>query len=214
MTILFLSALAVAFSGAMMPGPLLTYTIKQSLNTGPAAGFIIIAGHGVLEIILIVLIFLGFDALLQSSFAQIFIGIFGGLLLVYMGYDIIKNSVQNKIKFELDESKSNTKNMLISGFFISAANPYFLLWWAIIGLGFLIEAYKSFGVTGVMVFYSGHILADTIWYGLISIVIGTTRKFINNNLYRVIIISLGCILVFFGFSFFYKAITNISFSAY
>ena len=32
MTIIFLSAFAVAFSGAMMLGPLLIYTIKQSLQ--------------------------------------------------------------------------------------------------------------------------------------------------------------------------------------
>jgi hypothetical protein len=79
-----------------------------------------------------------------------------------------------------------------------------LLWWAIIGLGFIIEANKSFGVTGVMIFYSGHILADTIWYGLISIVIGTTRKFINNNLYRVIILSLGAYLFSSVLTFFIK----------
>ena len=36
----------VALTGAMAPGPLLTYTIRQSLHTGPLAGFfVIIAGN-------------------------------------------------------------------------------------------------------------------------------------------------------------------------
>ncbi|MDD3364168.1 MAG: LysE family transporter [Syntrophomonas sp.] len=206
MIMIFLSALAVAFSGAMMPGPLLTYTIRQSLNTGPYSGFIIIAGHALMEIILIALIFMGLDIILQSNYVQISIGIIGGLLLIYMGSDMIVSSLQNKINIELDNNKSSARNMLLSGIVISAANPYFLLWWAIIGLGFLIQAYKLFGTAGVFVFFIGHISADFIWYGLISIIVGTTRKFIKENLYRIVIVVLGCLLIFFGGSFFYKAI--------
>lgn len=206
MLVIFLTALAVAFSGAMMPGPLLTYTIRQSLNTGPHSGFIIIAGHAILEIILIALIFLGFDIILQSNSAQITIGIIGGILLIYMGFDMIFNSLKNKLKIELEYDKSSTSSMLLSGILISAANPYFLLWWAIIGLGFLIQAYKALGIIGVFTFYVGHILADFIWYSLISLVVGKTRKFIKEKLYRIIIVALGCLLIFFGGSFFYRAI--------
>ena len=192
-----------------MPGPLLTYAIKQSLNNGPHSGFIIIAGHAILELILIVLIFMGFDLILQSNTAQISIGIIGGLLLVYMGFDMIFSSLKKRVKIELNNNNSSTRNMFFSSIVISASNPYFLLWWAIIGLGFLIQAYKAFSIAGVFAFYTGHILADFIWYGFISIIIGTTRKFIKEKLYRIVLIILGCLLVFFGFSFFYKALLII-----
>jgi Putative threonine efflux protein len=209
MFVIFLSALAVAFSGAMMPGPLLTYTIRQSLNNGPYSGFIIIVGHALLEIILIALIFMGFNVILQSNSAQISIGIVGGLLLIYMGFDMFLGSLKNRIKIKFDNKKTDARNMLFSGFGISAVNPYFLLWWAIIGLGFLIQAYKSFGIAGVFVYYIGHILADFVWYGFISVIVGTTRRFINENLYRVVLVMLGCLLIFFGASFVYKAILNL-----
>ncbi|MDD4801560.1 MAG: LysE family transporter [Syntrophomonas sp.] len=210
MVVLFLTALAIAFSGAMMPGPLLTYTIRQSLSTGPWSGFIIITGHALLEIILIALILAGFDVILQSSPAQISIGIIGGLLLVYMGYDMFYGSLRNKIKIEMDNnSQPNPRNMVLSGFIVSAANPYFLLWWAIIGLGFLIQAYKSFAVAGIIIFFLGHISADFIWYGLISVIVGTTRRFIKEKLYRIIIAGLGALLVFFGGSFFYSAVLSL-----
>jgi threonine/homoserine/homoserine lactone efflux protein len=206
MILTFLTSLTLGFSGAMMPGPLLTYTIKQALNTGPLAGFIITLGHAILEVILIALIFLGFDIILQMDIAQIIIGIVGGILLIYMGTDMILSSVKNKIKIELEHNISGTKNMLLSGMVISGINPYFLIWWAIIGLGFLLEAYKSFGPLGVLVFYVGHASADFIWYGLVSTIVGTTRRFIKENLYRMIIVVLGGILVFFGGSFIYKAV--------
>ena len=77
---------------------------------------------------------------------------------------------------------------------------------AVIGLGFLLEAYKSFGILGIAAFYAGHIGADFLWYGLISGVVGKTRRFIKENLYRSIIVVLGSLLVFFGGNFLYKAL--------
>ncbi len=210
MGLVFISSLTVAFSGAMMPGPLLTYTIRQSLNNNPSAGFIIISGHALLEFLLIILIFSGFDLILQSTLVQILIGLIGGLLLVYMGADMIVSAYKNKVEISTDPTQSQTKNMLFSGFLISAANPYFILWWAVIGLGFLIQAYKLFGLAGVAAFFFGHILADYIWYGAVSMITGKTGRFIKGTYYRLLIAFLGAVLVFFGGSFFYNAFLIIS----
>jgi threonine/homoserine/homoserine lactone efflux protein len=203
--LIFFSSLAVGFSGAMMPGPLLTYTIRQSLQKGPSSGFVIITGHALLEAALIILIFLGFDVILQSTNAQITIGIAGGLLLIYMGADMVISALKKRVSIDISGENAKTGNMLLSGALISAANPYFILWWAVIGLGFLVQAYKLFGAPGVIIFFVGHILADYIWYGAISAITGKSRRFISDRIYRVIIISLGAVLVFFGGSFFYNA---------
>lgn len=206
---IFLTALGVAFSGAIMPGPVLTYTIRQSLKIGPKAGFLIMTGHAVLEVALILLVLLGFDAILQSNAAQVAIGIVGGLLLLYLGVDMLRGAVKNTVKIQIDSAGSESKSMVLSGFLISASNPYFLLWWAIIGLGFLLTAYKQFGVRGVAVFYFGHILADFIWYGAISTIIGKTRKFISETVYRAVVGVLGAMLVYFGGNFVISAIKSL-----
>jgi threonine/homoserine/homoserine lactone efflux protein len=209
MAMLFLTALGIAFSGAIMPGPVLTYTIRQSLVSGPKAGFLIMFGHAILEIALISLIFLGFDVLLQSDAAQIAIGMVGGLLLIYLGYDMISGAIKNKVRIRVEGEGGGSRGMILSGFLLSASNPYFLLWWAIIGLGFLLGAYKAFGAQGVVVFYLGHILADFLWYGAVSTLIGKTRRFISERLYRGIIIGLGCMLVYFGGNFVYQAVRSL-----
>lgn len=198
---IFASALAAAFSGAMMPGPLLTYTVKQSLAVGPAAGFTIISGHALLEIALIILIFLGFDIILQSQPAQVAIGLLGGVLLIYMGVDMVVRAARRQVAVTVTGGAADSQNMVVSGFLISAANPYFLLWWAVIGLGFLLQAHRAFGTAGVVVFFIGHILADAIWYGFVSVVVGTTRRFIREQPYRLIIAFLGMVLIYFGFTF-------------
>ncbi len=209
MLFLFFSAFVVGFSGAVMPGPLLTYTIRKAMSIGPRAGFIIIAGHGILEMFLVIIIFLGFDIVLKSELSQIIIGIIGGILLAYMGIDMIVNSIKNKVSIKTDSDKSGSGNMILSSVVLTASNPYFIIWWAIIGLGFIMRSYESYGVAGVAVYYFGHITADVTWYAFVSVIVGKTRRFIKEKPYRIIILCLGCILVFFGVQFFYGAIQKL-----
>jgi len=204
MLFLFFSAFVVGFSGAVMPGPLLTYTIRKAMSIGPRAGFIIIAGHGILEMFLVIIIFLGFDIVLKSELSQIIIGIIGGILLAYMGIDMIVNSIKNKVSIKTDSDKSGSGNMILSSIILTATNPYFIIWWAIIGLGFIMRSYESYGVAGVAVYYFGHITADVTWYAFVSVIVGKSRRFIKETPYRIIILCLGCILVFFGIQFFLR----------
>ena len=203
MAVLFLSALSVGFSGAMMPGSLLTYTIQQSLKTGVRAGILISVGHALLEAGLILLIFLGLGSILQTDLAQIIVGLAGGALLAVMGAQMLLGSLRNTIQIQTAGGQEKAKNarLIASGAVISATNPYFLLWWMVVGLGFIMQSYNTLGAAGVAVYYFGHISADFIWYVSISAVIGKTRRFIKETPYRIIIAALGVLLIYFGITF-------------
>ncbi len=209
MAALYFTALAVGFSGAMMPGSLLTYTIRHSLKEGPKVGFLVIIGHALLELLLIAGIFLGLDMVLKSDAAQITIGIVGGILLCYIGVDMILKAARGQVSVSMDAKTKNSDRMMLSGALLSMANPYFLLWWAVIGLGFLTQAYRDFAVWGVAIYFLGHITADFAWYGLISTVVGKTRKFIKEKPYRIIIMVLGGLLIFFGARFLIDALGKL-----
>ena len=213
----FLSALGVGFSGAMMPGSLLTCTIRQALAIGIRAGFVLVAGHLALEAVLIGLIFLGFDSILQSMVAQIAIGLAGGALLLYMGVDMVVGAVRGRVQVAVEGTGGSTagnatdrpaRGLFLSGLALSAANPYFLLWWAIIGLGFLLDAYRLHGAAGVGVYFAGHAAADVIWYGFISLLVGSTRRFLSERPYRAILTILGLLLIYFGARFVLGAVST------
>lgn len=209
MTGIFLSAMAIAISGAVMPGPLLTFTVRQAFSGGLKSGVLIMLGHALLELLLIALIFMGFDILLQSTVTQAIIGAVGGVLLGWMGVGMLLGALGNTLKIET-EGTASTQSLVASGFLISAMNPYFLLWWAIIGLGFLLSAYQAFGFWGAGVWFAGHIATDFLWYGFLSWLIGKTSRFLDARLYRMMVGGLGVMLVFFGINFFYGALKGFN----
>lgn len=209
MLVLFFSAFVVGFSGAIMPGPVMTYTIEKALVKGRHAGFVVIIGHALLEIALIAAILLGFDIIIKSTLAQIIIGLVGGLLLAYMGTNMILAAVKDKLSLQPGSNNKFASNMVLSGFLLSASNPYFILWWAVIGLGFLIQSFDTLGYIGVFIYFLGHIAADFVLYGSLSLLVGSAKKFIQGKVFRVIIAVLGYALVGFGAKFLIGAITTI-----
>lgn len=192
-----------------MPGPMMTYTIRQSLTGGPRVGWLITLGHMVLEIVVVVLIFLGFGAFMQTKTAQFAIGLGGGLLLLYMGLNMVIASARNRVSIQLEGPATTAGNLFLSGFLLSASNPYFLLWWAVIGLGFITQSYTTFGLAGVLIYFLGHTSADYLWYSFVSTLVGKTRHFIQDKPYRILIALLGILLVYFSLSFLVSALRLI-----
>ena len=193
-----------------MPGPLLTYNINQSMRVGIRSGFLLIAGHAILELATIALLFLGVGTFLSTNTAQIVIGLAGGLLLILFGAIMVRDVIKGKAKLDLQESgKGKSGNLVINGIVISAMNPYFIIWWTVIGLGLMLAAYNAYGIPGIAVFFVGHILADLTWYVFISILVSRARKLLNDKAYKIIVGILALVLIGFGVSFIMSAATNL-----
>lgn len=199
---IFLQSLLIGYSGALMPGSLLTYTLDRSIKSGAKAGLLISIGHALLELVLVVLLFLGIGRYLGTPLAQMIIGILGGIVLFFFGATMLMDIYKNKININFkDSTEVKNSSIILSSALISASNPYFSVWWAAVGLGLLMNAYNLFGIIGVVLFYVGHITADFSWYLFIAALIGKTRHFINIKVYRIIIGVLGICLIGFGVGF-------------
>ena len=91
------------------------------------------------------------------------------------------------------------------GIVMSAANPYWIIWWATIGLGYILRS-KEYGIIGILVFFCGHLLADLAWYALISTAVGKGRSFFSDHIYRGIIGVCAGFLTVFACYLFYEVI--------
>src|SRR4030043_7163 len=97
---------------------------------------------------------------------------------------------------ELDAKSETGMHPVLAGVLMSAANPYWLIWWLTIGLGYVMFSMK-YGWLGVALFFIGHILADFAWYTLVSGAVAQGRRFISDRLYQGFLA--GCGVFLFGF---------------
>jgi len=203
------ASFVMGLSGAMMPGPMLAVNIEGSLRKGFWAGPAVVAGHVVLELLVVGLLFVGLKEVLINPWVSAAIGILGGGYLAWMGVGMIRGALRKEISLEQSQTGAAAKRsgtylrLAGAGFALSASNPYFLLWWATVGLSSLSLA-QGLGFMGVAVFYTGHGMADLAWFTLISAGIATGRRWLSDRVYRMIITLLGLCMAGFSLYFMYS----------
>ncbi|WP_353683734.1 LysE family transporter [Thermodesulfovibrio sp. 3907-1M] len=193
-----LSSFLIALSGAMMPGPLFAITVSETPRRGWLTGPILVAGHGVLELSLLLLIVSGLGSFLQMNETFIVVALVGGLFLFIMGLSMFRSLPELSLQNEFNRQAKGS--LFLSGILLSLANPYWSFWWATIGLGYLVQA-MEIGVIGIVAFFTGHILGDLAWYSGVSVGVYKGKKVLNDSLYRKIVFL--CALILMGFSFYF-----------
>ena len=206
--IIFWSSFIIAFSGALVPGPLLTYTITKSLEKGWFAGPMIIIGHGILEICMLIILILGLSPILNNSLIIGIISILGMIILLFISIGMFKTLKEKEIDFYQKKEFKFKNNLIIFGIIMSLSNPFWFIWWVTIGINYITLSIK-YKILGVLLFFIGHILADFLWYSIVSLSIHKSKKFINIILYKIIISVCASLLIIFSLWFGYTGILKL-----
>ena len=202
---MFFFSFLIALTGALSPGPLLTFTIYKSLNQkrGYLAGFYIILGHSTIEFVFIIGLLAGATILFQNIIFLTLIGIFGGIFLILFGFFIIRDVKKRELSLNLFEIQEDVKgfkgNSYLGGIIVSLSNPYWEFWWAVIGLSFIVNFQIGFhNPLGLLLFFIGHELGDFVRYVPISLLTYFGSKTLNPSIYKYILIICGAFMIAFG----------------
>jgi threonine/homoserine/homoserine lactone efflux protein len=204
---IFITSFVVALSGALMPGPLLSVTISESAKKGAWVGPLLIVGHGILELAFVGIILWGLGELLQKDIVLSGIAFFGSVILLWMGFTMIQGAKTLTLEGELKKTEDKKityflTNPIAAGIIVSLSNPYWTIWWLTIGLAYVFMSIK-FGILGLAVFFVGHILADFVWYTIVSTSVSYGKRFLSDRVYRGIIVFCGFFLLSFSIYFFW-----------
>ena len=203
---LFSTSLLVGYSGALMPGPLLAVCVAEAAQRGFWTAPALIAGHGVLEVALVLALTVGLGTLLRRPGVGTAIALAGGTFLLWMGQDIVRAAWQGTVSLQLAPSQgAGPAGPFVAGIVVSALNPYWVLWWATVGASYVALACTS-GTKGLAAFFSGHILADITWYLLVALVVATGRRAVDDTVYRGVLVICGLFLLGLGAYFLYSAV--------
>ncbi|HSM00704.1 MAG TPA: LysE family transporter [Candidatus Limnocylindria bacterium] len=216
---IFVSSFLIALSGALMPGPLLAVTVRDTTRRGFVAAPLLVLGHGILEAGLLALILLGLAEWVRGDVATTVIALAGGAMLFWMAVGMAREVGTLRLEICGKETGSEPPGggngrregvfrPVLSGVVASISNPYWTIWWATIGLGYLVIS-RELGAAGIALFFAGHILADAVWYLFIGFAVSAGRKRFTDNVYRWIVGSCALFLFFFAVSFGYFGMTML-----
>jgi threonine/homoserine/homoserine lactone efflux protein len=192
--ILFLlKATGISLSGVMAPGPVTAATLAAG-GRRKHAGLLIAAGHGLVELPLVILIMAGMRKWFEFRPVQISIGLAGGVVLVWMGIQMLRQVRQND---PVNSTGYAHSNPIWIGIALTAGNPYFLLWWVSVGLALAIQAWE-FGVLAFGLFAIVHWLCDLAWLEVLSQASFKGTQVMGPRIQRVVLIICGIALLFFG----------------
>jgi len=214
---IFVSSFIIALSGALMPGPLLAVTIRDTTRRGFIAAPLLVLGHGILELGLLALLLLGLAEWLKGEAATTVIALAGCSALLWMAVGMVREV--RSLRFDPGAGASNAagpdtgnaRNLwrpVADGIIASISNPYWSLWWATIGLGYLALS-SGQGLTGVAFFFAGHILADIAWFLFVGLTVSAGRGRFTDRIYRGIVGVCAGFLFFFALSFGYFGVTKL-----
>jgi threonine/homoserine/homoserine lactone efflux protein len=193
----------------MMPGPLTAVLAENSLRRGFIAGPLVTLGHGIVEALMVALLAVGLGQIIAEEAAAGVIGIAGGLMLVWMGYGMVKSALSGSLSLTTGSGEQRRQTPLIGGMITTVSNPYWFLWWATVGASYVLLS-KEHGIQGVFLFFSGHILSDFAWLSLLALALVSGKRFLNDKIYAGIIAVLGLFLVSLGIYFFWSGINFLT----
>lgn len=186
-----LSAAGISLTGVMLPGPLTAATIAKGYSD-KNAGALIAAGHAVIEVPLIAVIYFGFGQFIASPQVEKGIYIVGGLMLLYLGFRMFRATGETP-----GEMGGIPASSLVTGIVITGANPAFYVWWATVGVALIAGAAK-FGLTGIILFTLVHLPCDLAWSEFLSVGTFGSRRWWTQKVRRIVFSVCALILAGFG----------------
>ena len=199
-TTFLLKAIAISLSGVMAPGPMTVATMVAGTRRRHA-GVWIALGHAVIEIPLIIVIVAGAAVLLRSDGFRAGIGVAGGGFLLLFGAQLLM-SLDDVVS--RSDAPADRRHPFWTGVVLSGGNPYFLLWWATIGLT-LIAGAADLGVTAFALFALVHWLCDLVWLEALSLASFKGSSLLAGRGQKIVLGICSAVLIGFGCLFLYDA---------
>ncbi|MSN96515.1 LysE family translocator [Campylobacter sp. FMV-PI01] len=200
----FLSGFVLGIGVAVPFGPVNILIMSYALRSYKKA---FIFGFGAMSCDIFYLLFssVGLFKILNNEILLKIFAIFGVIFLLYMAYEIYKNS-NNVIEVDRNLKDGNNIKIFLRGFFINMLNPYVVMFW--IGISAtLVLADSGFAWARIL----GLIVSIFAWITLFPLAIFKNSKLINQKIYKIISYTSALILIFFAFSLIYKILILSSF---
>jgi len=194
---LVLSWTFVSLSGVLSPGPLSAMAFAGGARSGFRTGPLLSTGHALLELCLIVGLALGLGKFVQEGKVADLVSLFGGGFLVWMGYGLLRDASRGNVELGVTGMRIAP---LPAGVLLSVSNPFWLVWWATVGMAYM-GRFLRYGLIGLGAFYVSHVLTDYIWLSFLSAAGSSGARVLGRRVHRAVLYICGTFLMAVGLYF-------------
>jgi threonine/homoserine/homoserine lactone efflux protein len=197
---LLLSYIFLGLTLAAPMGPVNSARLDKGIKNGFWNAWSVGAGSMIADGIFMLLIYLGMVRFLNLPEIQIFLWLFGGLVLVYSGVESIISAEKIDIQATMRNKESLTKSFM-TGFMVSITSPLSILFWLGIYGSILAKTASAYGTTHLLVYSSMIFLGLALWDLTVASLTTGLRRFLNDPMLKWISMISGTSLIGFGVYF-------------
>ena len=200
-----LSALLVGvmfgLSAGFAPGPLLTLVITQTLQHNTKEGVIVAAAPVMTDVPIVLISFFILNELSTLGPTLGVIAAVGGLYVLYLAYETIRTGPV-RVNTSLIQPKSLRK-----GAVVNALNPHPYLFWATVGVPFILKTQQNDPIAPWLFIFSFYLflIGSKV---LIALIVGRFRTFLEGKIYLFIMRGLGAVLAGFAMFLLWDALVH------
>lgn len=189
--------IVISASGVMSPGPLFAANIFYGIKGGTRAGLKMAYGHTIVELPLIILLGVGVLSLETIPEFRTYIAMIGAAgLFAFAGLQLKQVFKQNV--YPVIKTKHGP---FLAGIFLSALNPFFIIWWLTIGFKLISDSLILWSFWGILIMFLLHIWMDYAWLSSTAMISSRISKVLSNRNFKFLIAGLSVSLVYFGITF-------------
>lgn len=199
--------LILGISLAAPLGPSGVAVIQNGLKWGFLRALLTGIGVTMADATYLLVVFFGLSGLMGSSIVKVLIWTFGALVLLFLGYQSIREGV-GRIDFE-NPNVSASKNPLLTGYLINISNPIAIVWWVGIFGSLLGTTAAGEDKLSALLSSATILIGILAWHSTMSVLTNWGKRFLNERTARYISIVAGMALILFGVRFAYNAAITV-----
>jgi chemosensory pili system protein ChpE len=193
--VLFTSAMVLSLIFCATPGALNTEALRRGVAGGFHRALMVELGSCIGDMTWAILALVGLAFIVDNDLARIALGIFGGLLLLFLAYKGFMEARRGTLpEGEVRSGHSD----FITGALISLGNPFQIAFWIGIGGSAIAVIVPDPQLVDFVIFFMGWLVGGVIWCFAYSGLIAYGRKYVTPRLFQAINVICGVVLVYFA----------------
>jgi threonine/homoserine/homoserine lactone efflux protein len=196
----FLSAgILLGLAAGFTPGPLLVLVISETLSHNIKAGIKVSIAPLITDVPIIVISLLVLNRLANFKVILGCISIFGGLFILYLGYESLKIK-----RVELNLA-SDSSNSFRKGVMTNALNPHPYIFYMTVGAPIIFKSINQ-NILSTVLFVGSFLLFLVGSKVVLAMIVERSRSFLQGSVYIWAMRILGILLLFFSVILFRDAV--------